>query len=181
MSAILGIVRGHRGALFVESAVGAGTTIRILFPALAMQQVQQDAAAAAPAGEAGAVSGTVLVVDDEEMVRNVCRAMVESFGMRVLTAVDGREAVNLFTKQAAEISHVILDLTMPNMDGMAAFRELVQIKPDVNVVFSSGYDERESIQRIPGAEPARFIQKPYTLDKLRDALKQSGKKKNDAA
>jgi CheY-like chemotaxis protein len=146
-----------------------GTTIRILFPELPSQHVVQEAPAAA-AGEARPVAGTVLVVDDEEMVRKVCSAMVQSLGARVLTAVDGREAVDLFTNQAAEISHVILDLTMPNMDGMTAYQELARIKPDVNVIFSSGYDERESIRRMLGAERARFIQKPYTLDGLRAAL-----------
>jgi PAS domain S-box-containing protein len=176
MSAILGIVRGHGGAIFVESAAGKGTTIRILFPAVAGTRAEHDVATGARAREAAApaMSGTVLVVDDEEIVRMVCKEMVESLGLQVLTAVDGRDAVDLFTKHADSISHVILDLSMPNMDGMAAFTELVRIKPGIKVILSSGFDEKDSLQRLPGPGPAGFIQKPYSLKNLRDALEKAG-------
>src|SRR3990172_9613307 len=177
MSAILGIVRGHRGAVFVESGVGKGSTIRILFPALAEAPAVKDAAANANIADAGtsALNGTVLVVDDEEIVRNVCKEMVQSFGMQVLTASDGRDAVEMFRNSPGKISHVILDLTMPNMDGMTAFKELVRIWPGVNVILSSGYNEQDSIQRISDQGIAGFIQKPYSLAKLREALEKAGK------
>jgi CheY-like chemotaxis protein len=173
MSAILGITRGHQGAIIVESSAGEGTTIEILFPALDGARAVRDAAARTPEAEAGAplVSGAVLVVDDEEFVRNVCREMVESFGLQVLTAVDGRDAVDLFAKHAEGISHVILDLTMPNMDGMTALRELVRIKPGVKVILSSGFDEQDTILQSSDRRHAGFIQKPYTMNNLRDALK----------
>ena len=176
MSAILGIVRGHGGAIFVESNRGRGTAIRILFPALEEARAKKEAVNDARAAEAGApaVSGTVLVVDDEEIVRMVCKEMVESMGLQVLTAVDGRDAVDLFTRHAGSISHVILDLSMPNMDGMAAFAELVRIKPGVKVILSSGYDEQDSLKRLSGPGPAGFIQKPYSLKNLRDALEKAG-------
>lgn len=175
MSAILGIVRGHGGAIFVESGPGRGTSIRILFPALEEARPESGATAGEFAAEAGgpAVSGTVLVVDDEEIVRIVCREMVEAMGLPVLTAVDGRDAVNVFTRHADSISHVILDLSMPNMDGMAAFTELVRIKPGVKIIMSSGYDEQESLQRLSGRGLAGFIQKPYSLKNLRDALEKT--------
>jgi CheY-like chemotaxis protein len=177
MSAILGIVRGHRGAVFVESGVGRGSTIRILFPALAEAQAVKNAAAVGHDAGAGtsALSGMVLVVDDEEIVRNVCKAMVQSFGMQVLTASDGREAVEVFRQNADGIGLVILDLTMPNMDGMTAFRELVRIRPGVKVILSSGYNEQDSIQRMSGTGLAGFIQKPYTMTGLREALEKAGK------
>jgi len=176
MSAILGIVRGHGGAIFVESGPGKGTAIRILFPASEGAQTERVAAAGARDAEAGApaVSGTVLVVDDEEIVRRVCREMVEAMGLQVLTAVDGRDAVDVFNRRADSISHVILDLSMPNMDGMTAFQELVRIRPGVKVILSSGYDEQDSLQRLSGPGPAGFIQKPYSLQNLRDALEKAG-------
>jgi CheY-like chemotaxis protein len=176
MSAILGIVRGHGGAIFVESSPGRGTSIRILFPAPEEARAEKEAVNDTRAAEAGApaMSGTVLVVDDEEIVRMVCKEMVESMGLQVLTAADGREAVDLFASHADSISHVILDLSMPNMDGMAAFTELVHIKPGVKVILSSGYDEQDSLQRLPGPGPAGFIQKPYSLQNLRDALEKAG-------
>ena len=173
MSAILGIVRGHGGALLVESAVNRGTSIRILFPAIAGAPAAREDESDEEVFDAGApiAGGTVLVVDDEEIVRDVCRQMVESLGLPVLTASDGREAVDVFRRNADIISHVILDLTMPNMDGMATFKELITIRPDVKVLLSSGYDEQDSIQRLSGLGFAAFIQKPYSMENLHDALK----------
>ena len=121
------------------------------------------------------MNGKVLVVDDEEIVRMVCKDMVEALGLTVLTAVDGREAVDLFTKHADEIAVVILDLSMPNMDGMTAFKELVRIRPGVKVILSSGYDELDSIKRLSGQGLAGFIQKPYSLNNLLDALESAGR------
>ena len=176
MSAILGIVRGHNGALFVESAAKAGTTIRILLPAKERAPAMQADEPGAMAFDAGTpiLSGTVLVVDDEESVRDVCCKMVESFGLSVMTASDGREAVDVFCRNADSISHIILDLTMPKMDGMATFKELIRIRPGVKVLLSSGYDEQESIQRLSGLGFAAFIQKPYSMQNLLDALKKVG-------
>jgi CheY-like chemotaxis protein len=175
MSAILGIVRGHGGALFVESGINRGTTIRILFPVLEGPRAERagSSGAIAHGGAAPAMSGTVLVVDDEDIVRKVCKGMVESLGMRVLTASDGREAVEVFRQNADGICCVLLDLTMPNMDGMAAFRELVRIRPGVKVVLSSGYTEQDSTRRLTGQGLAGFIQKPYSLSKLREALEKA--------
>ena len=177
MSAILGIVRGHGGAILVDSAVGKGTSIRILLPAIERAQEGGDSEAGGHAGAARALAGggTVLVVDDEESVRTVSKEMVESLGLPVLTAVDGSDAVEVFTRHADIISHVILDLSMPNMNGIEALKELVRIKPGVKVILSSGYDEQESIQRMSGRGLAGFIQKPYSLKSLHDALEKAGK------
>ena len=116
------------------------------------------------------LTGMILVVDDEEIVREVCSEMVASFGLHVLTASDGQEAVEVFSQNAERISCVILDLTMPKIDGMTAFREIVRITPDAKVILSSGYDEKESLQRLSGPGLAGFIQKPYTLEKLYSVL-----------
>jgi len=177
MSAILGIVRGHRGAIFVESSPGRGTSIRIVFPAFEGRRAENCAPASVRTAEAGspAVRGKVLVVDDEEIVRMVCRDMVETLGLPVLTAVDGRDAVDIFSRHAEEIAVVILDLSMPNMDGMSAFQELVRIKPGVKVILSSGYDESDSIKRLSGQGLAGFIQKPYSLNNLREVLENAGR------
>ena len=105
----------------------------------------------------------------------VCRDMVETLGLPVLTAVDGRDAVDIFSRHAEEIAVVILDLSMPNMDGMSAFQELVRIKPGVKVILSSGYDESDSIKRLSGQGLAGFIQKPYSLNNLREVLENAGR------
>jgi CheY-like chemotaxis protein len=157
--------------------VGRGTTIRILFPAIAEAQAEKNPAAGSQSAEAWApaVRGPVLVVDDEDIIRDVCRTMVESLGMEVLTAADGREAVEVFRQNAGRISLVLLDLTMPNMDGIAAFREMVRIRPGVKVILSSGYNEQDFIRRLSGEGLAGFIQKPYSLDNLRDVLERAEK------
>jgi CheY-like chemotaxis protein len=112
----------------------------------------------------------VLVVDDEEMVRNLCKSMVERFGYPVMTASDGEEAVALFREHADEIACVILDLTMPNKDGMATFEELQRIRGDIKVIISSGFDEQEVTQRFVGKELAGIIKKPYQLENIRSEL-----------
>jgi PAS domain S-box-containing protein len=175
MSAILGIVRAHHGAIIIDSEVGRGTTIRVLFPAGAAKSAAPPPAAAAGASDGArgtaARRGAILVVDDEEMVRNVCGRMLRQQGWSVLAAASGPEAITLFQTRSAEIVAVILDLSMPQMDGIAACRELRAIRPDLKVILSSGYsnDER-SAPGLAAEGIAGFIQKPYTAQSLRDEI-----------
>ncbi len=176
MSAVLGIVRGHKGAILVDSKVDRGTTIRVLFSGsetVCIAAADTGDTGKAPAAESGVSvsSGMLLVVDDYEMVRNTCKTTVEHLGFRVLTAADGEEAVRVFREHADEITCVILDLTMPRMDGVAAFNELRRIKPGVKTILSSGYNEQEAIQRFGEEGIAGFIQKPYRIASLRATLK----------
>jgi len=176
MSAVVGIVRGHKGAIVVESEVGRGTTIRVLFPAPwagGEEARPREEAVSVPSGEGvvGGFSGTVLVVDDEEAVCDLYREELEGFGFTVLTAEDGEEGVRVFREHAGEITCVILDLKMPKMDGVAAFKELTRIRPGVRVILSSGYDQQEALRLFAGQGLSGFIQKPYTLANLRDTLR----------
>ncbi len=175
MSAVLGIARSHRGALKVYTENGRGSTIKVLFPALRAGQVQPDTV---PSYAEPCFAGkTVLLVDDEETVRTVGRRMLERMGFTVIAAKDGREAVDIFRQQHDTIDCVVMDLTMPHMDGEEAFREMRRITGDVQVVLSSGYHEQEVTQRFTGKGLAGFIQKPYTMSPLRDALKTVFKKR----
>jgi CheY-like chemotaxis protein len=115
-------------------------------------------------------SGTVLLVDDEETVRGIGKEMLQELGFTTITANDGREAVDTF-KTTSDIAFVILDLTMPHMDGEQCFRELKQIRPDVKVIMSSGYNEHEVTRKFVGKGLAGFIQKPYKLSALKDAIR----------
>ena len=174
MSAVLGIVRGHRGALLVDSIAGAGTTIRMLLPAVG--DISADAAEpfetvdADMAASRAELSGVVLVVDDEDFVRDVCRAMIEQLGFRVLTAVDGGDAVRVFQEHRVEIAVVLLDMTMPQLDGLATFRELRKCRPDVRVILCSGFSEQEIAERFAGEGLAGFIQKPYSMERLHEVI-----------
>ena len=169
LAAVLGIVRAHRGAIKVYSEQGKGTTFKILFPALAKGE---DAAipleASLLANWRG--TGTVLLVEDEESLIALGARMLEHLGLTVLTAADGLQAVDLYRERGKEIDLVLMDLTMPHMDGAEAFGELRRMNPDVQVVLASGYSREDVGSRFAGKSPAGIIQKPYTLFKLREAL-----------
>ncbi len=165
MSAVLGIVRGHHGALRVYSEVGKGTTFKMLLPA--MDGAAIEAEAAISGSEQTRLSGTVLVIDDEEGIREVASMMLAQMGLDTLTASDGLHGVETYRQHADQISAVLLDMTMPKMDGKACFRELRRINPDVKVILSSGYNEQEATNRFVGQGLAGFIQKPYSPETLR--------------
>jgi PAS domain S-box-containing protein len=158
LAAVLGIVRGHKGAIKVYSTLGQGTTFKLLFPATE----QQAPAPTHPPHPPATRGETVLVVDDEEIVRRSAKAMLERHGYSVVLAENGREAVDLFRILADKIDLVLLDMTMPVMGGEEAFRELKTIRPDVRVILSSGYNEVEAVRRFAGKGLAGFLQKPYS-------------------
>jgi len=169
LAAVMGIVRAHKGALKVYSEPGKGTTFKILFPAL------ETGEEVARAGEDTALAewrgkGTVLLADDEESVRAVGARILERLGFTVLTVADGREAVALYRERGGEIVLVVLDLTMPHMDGAETFGELRRINPDVRVILASGYGREDVASRFAGKGLAGVLQKPYTRNKLKELL-----------
>jgi PAS domain S-box-containing protein len=171
MAAVLGIIRGHKGAIKIYSEPGKGTTFKILLPA---SDKPAEIFNYACTGDDWQGEGTVLLVDDEETVRSMGKEMLQIFGFEVITANDGREALEIF-KNNPDINFVILDLTMPHMDGEQCFRELKSIKPDVRVIMSSGYNEHEVTQKFVGKGLAGFIQKPYKLSVLKAAIIAAGR------
>jgi CheY-like chemotaxis protein len=168
MSAVLGIVRGHGGAIVLRSAIGCGSTIRVLFPASAapFAAVSGESAALPARQDQAALRGTILIVDDEDSVRRVCMAFARRIGLRALAAADGEEALTLFRSHADEIGCVLLDLTMPRMDGIATFRELKLLRPEVPVILCSGYDEQQARMHFSSEGLAGFVQKPFSLLEL---------------
>ena len=167
MAAVLGIVRGHKGAIKVYSEPGKGTSFKILLPASGKPSELFNHVRRHDGWQG---SGTVLLVDDEETVRGIGAEMLKELGFTTITANDGRQALEIF-KATPDISIVILDLTMPHMDGEQCFRELRQFKPDVKVIMSSGYNEQEVTQRFVGKGLAGFVQKPYKLSVLKEAIR----------
>jgi PAS domain S-box-containing protein len=173
LAAVLGIVRGHGGAVRIDSQIGRGTTIRVLLPALEPEATSRRSMPADRAAEAGRrpeFSGTVLLVDDEEPVRALGRRMLERLGLGVITAADGEQAVATFKRRRAEISCLVLDLTMPRMDGEAALEQIRRLDEQVPVVMSSGYDESKLAERLGRRRSVSFIQKPYRMEDLRRVL-----------
>jgi len=168
LSAVLGIVRSHHGALKVYSQPGRGSTFKLLFPI----SKEADVEAGAPAGRDLEGGGTVLIVDDEEMVRRTASAALERYGYRTLFAANGREAVEIYRREP-DIALVLLDLTMPVMSGEETLRQLQAIRREVRVLLTSGYNEAEAVQRFAGKGLSGFLQKPFTAASLAERVKQA--------
>ena len=166
LAATLGIVRGHGGAVVVTSTVGAGTTFSLYFPP--SEGVRRDAPMVSVATLDG--HGTILVVDDDAGVRSVARSLLVRRGFTVMLAENGREAVDLFAVHHAEIRAVLLDLTMPVMDGEDALRELRKTDMSVPVILMSGYSDVDVERTFTGAGLAGFVQKPFRVDDLYQTL-----------
>jgi CheY-like chemotaxis protein len=168
LAAVIGIVRGHKGALKVYSEVGKGSSFKFLLPA---SQDISEPASKMMSGPPLSARGTIMVVDDEETVLAVAAKMLEQLGFTVLTASDGRQAVELFRARQSEITAVLMDLTMPHLDGEQAFHELRRINPHIRVLLMSGYNEQDAIARFVGKGLAGFVQKPFGLNHLRETLR----------
>jgi two-component system cell cycle sensor histidine kinase/response regulator CckA len=167
LSAVLGIVRSHHGALKVYSHPGRGTTFKLLFPI----SKEADVEAGTPAAGDLEGSGTVLIVDDEDLVRRTASSALERYGYRTLLDSNGREAVDVY-RQEPEIALVLLDLTMPVMSGEETLRQLQAIRREVRVLLTSGYNEAEAVQRFAGKGLSGFLQKPFTAANLAERVKQ---------
>lgn len=169
LSAALGIVRGHQGALQVTSAPGRGATFKVFFPAAPPVGPQAVLPARAPP-DAWQGMGIVLLVDDEDSVRALGARMLERIGFQALVASDGQEALELYQVRREEIVLVLLDLTMPSMDGEETLQRLRRMDPQVRVVMTSGYAETERRPRFASQPRCGFLQKPYTLETLTRCL-----------
>jgi two-component system, cell cycle sensor histidine kinase and response regulator CckA len=168
LAAAMGIVRGHKAALKVETAPGKGSSFKVLFPASEER--------AAPLQRSDRVKnlagrGTILVIDDEDAVRRVAQAALESFGYKLVLAENGKQGIDLLAKLGGEVSAVLLDMTMPVMSGEETLIHLKHLRPDMPVVLSSGYDEAEVTRRFAGRGVAGFLQKPYTAARLGEKIK----------
>jgi PAS domain S-box-containing protein len=168
LAAALGILRAHRGAIKVESAVGRGATFEVLFPAVEGAPLAGGATTASPRPPRAGT--TILVVDDDASVRAVVKRILAQHGHTVLEAADGAEALAAYGENRGRIAAVILDLTMPNMSGEETFRRLRELDPQVRVLLASGYTEQEATSRFAGKGLAGFLAKPFTPDELEGCL-----------
>jgi two-component system CheB/CheR fusion protein len=168
LAAVLGIVRQQKGAMQVHSFPGRGTAFTVSFPA--GEKAEPPIATDAVGGDLRG-SGIVLVVDDEEMIRRYTKSALESLGYTVLLAKDGREAGRLVRARPSEIALVLLDMAMPDMDGIQTLKRIREIRPDLPVVVCSGLGEMDVEGRFAGTAVAGFLSKPYTVRQLAGKVK----------
>jgi two-component system, cell cycle sensor histidine kinase and response regulator CckA len=169
LAAVLGIIRGHGGAVTVSSELAVGSKFGVLLPACTTLAREVKPPAEADSDPMGIV-GTVLLADDEASVLSIARRLLERMGLTVICAADGQEAVDIYRDRCSEIDCVILDLAMPRMDGQEAYGELCRISSDVRVVISSGYGHQDIEDRFTGDGLAGFIQKPYEYKALSELI-----------
>ncbi|MCP4418395.1 MAG: response regulator, partial [Chloroflexi bacterium] len=168
LAAVIGIVRGHNGGLQVESTLGQGTTFRLFFPA--NQDQLEVAPRPKPSRSSEELQGLVLVIDDEEPIREAVSDILALEDVQTITASDGLEGLALYRQHMEDIYLVILDMSMPGLDGEATLLRLREISSDVPVVLSSGYSESEISSRFTELEFVSFLPKPYRWDALVEAV-----------
>jgi CheY-like chemotaxis protein len=177
LSVVLGVVRAHNGAVTVKSREKHGSVFRIFFPVFSKAAPRlPDSAAQTQEIEGG---GTVLLIEDEQSVRHVAKAMLICLGFDVIEAKDGMEAVELFRKHKDSIRCVLTDLSMPHMDGWETLAALRRLAPGIPVVLSSGYDQVQVMAGDHAEQPQAFLGKPYELTGLKNALARALAEKDD--
>jgi len=168
LAAVLGIVRSHHAAIKITSSLGEGTAFRVLYPCSASRAVgEASPARSEPVGR----SGTVLLVDDDSGVLEISTLFLQLDGFTVISALGGREGIDVFTARSLEIDAAVLDLAMPDIDGKEVFAEIHRLRPELPVILASGFSEKMARKKIDTNGFAGFIQKPYEAEDLAEKVR----------
>jgi CheY-like chemotaxis protein len=165
LSTVMAIVKSHDGIINVYSEPGKGTTFRVCLPAMESSSAarkEQSEAASLPRGN----GETILVVDDEASILAITQQTLQAFGYRVVTAMDGADALSVYVQHRNEIALVLTDMMMPILDGPAIIQALMRINPNVKIIAASGLTTNGGEARLASAGVKRFLSKPYTAATL---------------
>jgi nitrogen-specific signal transduction histidine kinase/CheY-like chemotaxis protein len=173
LASVYGIIKVHGGYIDVESRKKHGTAFKVYLPA-SKRKVRK---VTKTSDKLIKGTGTVFLVDDEEVIQEVCRELLEAIGYRVFSAIDGKEALKLYRKNQDKIDLVILDMTMPNMSGSEVYNRMKEMNPDIKVLFSSGYSIDGEATDILKRGCNGFIQKPFNINALSQKIREMLKKK----
>ncbi|MEW5722315.1 MAG: response regulator [Thermodesulfobacteriota bacterium] len=169
LSTVYGIVKQHQGWISVVSAPGQGSEFKVFLPAVASR-----ACAAAPSPSETPLpygTETVLLVDDEALIRDFGREFLESLGYTVLLAEDGGKAVEVYEARRDEIALIVMDLVMPRVSGLEALARIKEISPQVKVIISSGHSPEEQVSGRLSPAPTAFLSKPYHIKELAETVR----------
>ena len=177
LSAVAGIVRGHQGAIWVDSHSGNGTTFSLLLPGTSERlgfdnEQQSKSEIKKTASPTSVLASHVLVIDDQDTVCEAVTDILDLESIPVITALSGQAGIDIYRERQADIGLVLLDLSMPGMNGHETYQGLHKINPKVPVILSSGYDEEAVLQQFDGKRLVGFLKKPYNLGALIDTVKQ---------
>ena len=170
LAAVQAIVGAHSGTVRFSSGLGRGTRFEVLLPTIDRSQFPARIQAS-PADVSEGASGTVLIVEDEELLRRIISRVFHDQGLAVIEAADGETAVELFRANLSTIDAVLLDLTLPRMSGQEVFRELRRLRSDIKVILTTAYSQHFEFFHEAPDKPWHFIQKPYKLGELSALLK----------
>ena len=170
MSAVIGIVAKHNGAVQLKSQIGKGTTFRVLFPVQSTIPDEQEAQHHAPFNTSSFLNCTILLVEDEDQVRCIAANMIRKMGFTIIEASNGIEALEVFQEHNTEIKLVITDIGMPFMDGYELIKRIKSLNPVLPIIALSGFSEQGIASRTTRGDIAAFIGKPYKFDQFRDII-----------
>jgi PAS domain S-box-containing protein len=170
LSSMQGIVRGHGGGIRIDSKVGQGTTFLLAFPVGHLEESREENA---PSEEPWRGAGTILLVDDEEDLLRVTARLLQNQGFDVVTARDGRQALDLFQQDPKAYRAVLMDFTMPRMNGLDAFREMQRLDPGCRVILASGYQDLSAISNGEDLPLVGFLRKPFSRKELIQVLRKA--------
>jgi CheY-like chemotaxis protein len=166
LSTVIGIIKSHGGFVNVCSEVGKGTEFKVYLPAIEETETLSVNDLELPTGQ----GELILVVDDEAAIRKITQTSLETYAYKVLTASDGIEAIALYAQHKAEISLVLIDMMMPEMDGLTAIRTLRKMNPNLKIVAVSGLNSNDNLAQVAVFDVNTFLSKPYTTKNLLETI-----------